>query len=93
MVQPISVNLNTKCVSLTQSYQPFWNLHKRKIRRSVDSVVLQAGVLDSLIADAREFLSMEDWYQTVGIPYCRGYLLYGPPGTGKSGLFFPERPD
>lgn len=68
-----------------RSYIPFyWNECKRKPRRSLDSVILKAGVLDSLIADTREFLGMEDWYQTAGIPYRRGYLLYGPPGSGKS---------
>lgn len=69
---------------LAQSYRSFWNIRKRKLRRSLDSVVLPTGVLDSLIADVQEFLSMEDWYQTTGIPYRRGFLLYGPPGTGKS---------
>lgn len=75
-----------------QTYQPYWNECKRKLRRSLDSVVLQAGVLESLVADAREFLDMEDWYQTAGIPYRRGFLLYGPPGTGKS-EWFTEKPE
>lgn len=36
------------------------------------------------MSDAREFLVSKEWYQQMGIPHRRGYLLYGPPGTGKS---------
>jgi chaperone BCS1 len=25
-----------------------------------------------------------EWYEQMGVPYRRGYLLYGPPGTGKT---------
>ncbi|KXN90384.1 Mitochondrial chaperone BCS1 [Leucoagaricus sp. SymC.cos] len=72
-----------------RSYVPFyWNECKRKPRRSLDSVILEPGVLDSLVADACEFLKMEDWYQTAGIPYRRGYLLYGPPGAGKTSTIY-----
>lgn len=48
------------------------------------SIILPAGQLDSLVADAAEFLKAEDWYIGQGIPHRRGYLLHGPPGTGKS---------
>jgi chaperone BCS1 len=34
----------------------------------------------------REFLASAEWYQQVGVPYRRGYLLYGPPGNGKSSV-------
>jgi chaperone BCS1 len=40
--------------------------------------------MESLVADAREFIEMENWYIDAGIPHRRGYLLHGPPGTGKS---------
>jgi len=36
------------------------------------------------VADLREFITSEKWYNDRGIPYRRGYLFYGPPGTGKS---------
>ncbi|KAF9450988.1 P-loop containing nucleoside triphosphate hydrolase protein [Macrolepiota fuliginosa MF-IS2] len=68
------------------SYGPkfYWNNVKQKPRRPLDSIVLPDATLESLIADVRDFLKMEDWYMTAGIPHRRGYLLYGPPGTGKS---------
>ncbi|KAF9007071.1 P-loop containing nucleoside triphosphate hydrolase protein [Cyathus striatus] len=65
-----------------------WNNVKRKARRPLSSIVLQDGMMESLLEDAHEFLGMEDWYIEAGIPYRRGYLLYGPPGTGKSSTIY-----
>ncbi|GMP57661.1 hypothetical protein CsSME_00021647 [Camellia sinensis var. sinensis] len=36
--------------------------------------------------DLDRFVKGRDYYQRVGKPWKRGYLLYGPPGTGKSSL-------
>lgn len=60
---------------------------KRKVRRSLSSIILEEGVIESLLQDAQEFIDTEDWYVEAGIPHRRGYLLYGPPGTGKSRFF------
>jgi len=65
-------------------FNSIWNAVKRKRRRPIDSVVLQEGVLGSLVKDIRAFLKTESWYVKAGIPHRRGYLLHGPPGTGKS---------
>jgi chaperone BCS1 len=64
--------------------QGVWGNSKRKQRRPLSSIILQEGVIHSLVQDAREFLHSEDWYIKAGIPHRRGYLLHGPPGTGKS---------
>ena len=61
-----------------------WTNAKAKARRPLNSIILQEGVINSLIEDASEFIKSESWYTTAGIPHRRGYLLYGPPGTGKS---------
>ncbi|KAI6185205.1 BCS1-like protein [Aphelenchoides fujianensis] len=53
-------------------------------KRPLESVVLAAGVADSIRTDVQEFIKCEKWYNERGIPYRRGYLLHGPPGTGKS---------
>lgn len=73
---------------LQHSYGPkfYWNNVKQKPRRPLNSIVLPDATLESLIADVQDFLKMEDWYMSAGIPHRRGYLLYGPPGTGKSEL-------
>lgn len=38
----------------------------------------------SYVDEAREWISMENWYQGKGIPWQLGWLLHGKPGTGKS---------
>lgn len=71
---------------LQHSYGPkfYWNNVKQKPRRPLSSIILPGATLSELIADIKDFLKMEDWYMSAGIPHRRGYLLYGPPGTGKS---------
>ncbi|KAF8060207.1 P-loop containing nucleoside triphosphate hydrolase protein, partial [Lyophyllum atratum] len=65
-----------------------WSGTKHKARRPLSSIVLTDGVVESLVQDAQEFLSTEEWYMEAGIPYRRGYLLHGPPGTGKTSTIY-----
>ncbi|KAG5717627.1 hypothetical protein E4T56_gene3769 [Termitomyces sp. T112] len=65
-----------------------WSNVKHKARRPLSSIVLNEGIVDSLVKDAREFIDTEDWYVEAGIPHRRGYLLYGPPGTGKTSTIY-----
>ncbi|KAJ7489380.1 P-loop containing nucleoside triphosphate hydrolase protein [Mycena latifolia] len=53
-------------------------------KRSMQSIILDPGVKDILVDDARDFLLSKDWYAERGIPFRRGYLLYGAPGSGKT---------
>lgn len=62
-------------------WKPFGSPRRK---RPLDSVVLDAGVKETIVADVKEFQSSSKWYYDRGIPYRRGYLLHGPPGTGKS---------
>jgi len=57
-----------------------------KQKRSLDTVITDAGVKEKILKDVQDFLASEEWYLERGIPYRRGYLLYGPPGSGKSSL-------
>lgn len=54
--------------------------------RSLDTVILPAGMAEELVDDLGRFLAAEDRYARLGTPWHRGYLLEGPPGTGKSSL-------
>ncbi|KAJ8072426.1 hypothetical protein PM082_015985 [Marasmius tenuissimus] len=74
----------------TPHYNPgfTWTNVKRKMRRPLSSIILQEGVVQSLVKDAQEFLDTEDWYVNRGIPHRRGYLLHGPPGSGKSSTIY-----
>ena len=53
-------------------------------KRPLGSVILDEGVKESIVNDAKDFLAQRQWYTDRGIPYRRGYLLFGPPGSGKS---------
>ncbi len=53
-------------------------------KRPIESVILDAGVKERVVADVQDFMGSAKWYYDRGIPYRRGYLLHGPPGTGKS---------
>ncbi|KAG6852448.1 hypothetical protein C0991_011883 [Blastosporella zonata] len=63
-----------------------WNHVACRARRSLNSIVLDPGVKDVLLEDARDFLQSKSWYAERGIPFRRGYLLYGAPGTGKTSM-------
>ncbi|RMZ76462.1 hypothetical protein DV737_g4814, partial [Chaetothyriales sp. CBS 132003] len=63
------------------SWEPFGNPRQK---RPLESVILDKGVKERIVADIHDFMGSEKWYADRGIPYRRGYLLYGPPGTGKS---------
>lgn len=62
-------------------WKPFGDPRRK---RPLDSVVLDGGVKENIVADVKEFQSSSRWYYDRGIPYRRGYLLHGPPGSGKS---------
>jgi mitochondrial chaperone BCS1 len=70
------------------SWADEWRQHASKPKRKLDSVVLQEGLTDKLVADVQRFLSGRARYEALGIPWRRGYLLHGPPGTGKTSLVF-----
>ncbi|KII84168.1 hypothetical protein PLICRDRAFT_118433 [Plicaturopsis crispa FD-325 SS-3] len=73
----------------TPTYGTFvWSNVKQKHHRPLNSLILEDGVLESILKDARDFFDMEEWYREAGIPHHRGYLLHGPPGTGKTSTIY-----
>lgn len=65
-----------------------WRLADSKVRRSLDSVVLDEGVAARLRDDIHGFFARREWYAQMGIPWRRGYLFHGPPGTGKTSVAY-----
>ncbi|KAF8487052.1 P-loop containing nucleoside triphosphate hydrolase protein [Russula ochroleuca] len=63
-----------------------WRYTDSRHKRPLSSIVLNPGVKEMLVSDAKDFLKSEKWYADRGIPFRRGYLLYGVPGSGKSSL-------
>ncbi|PPQ68406.1 hypothetical protein CVT26_006077 [Gymnopilus dilepis] len=63
-----------------------WRHIASRPKRPLNSIVLDPGIKDLLIEDARDFLASKSWYAARGIPFRRGYLLYGAPGSGKTSI-------
>ncbi|KAI0718316.1 BCS1 N terminal-domain-containing protein, partial [Fomitopsis betulina] len=63
-----------------------WRQIAARPKRPLQSIILERGVKENLLDDARRFLESSDWYAERGIPYRRGYLLHGAPGSGKTSI-------
>ena len=67
--------------SVTAGWERFGEPRRK---RGLESVVLDRGIKEHILADVKDFLRSSKWYYDRGIPYRRGYLLHGPPGSGKT---------
>ncbi|KAJ7698037.1 P-loop containing nucleoside triphosphate hydrolase protein [Mycena rosella] len=63
-----------------------WSKVASRAKRDMNSIILDPGVSEVLVEDARDFLGSKAWYAARGIPFRRGYLLYGAPGSGKTSI-------
>ncbi|KAI9062489.1 P-loop containing nucleoside triphosphate hydrolase protein [Trametes sanguinea] len=63
-----------------------WKHVAKQEKRPISSVILDPGVLELVLNDAKDFLHSKKWYADRGIPFRRGYLLYGAPGAGKTSM-------
>jgi len=63
-----------------------WRLIASRPKRPLSSIVLDVGIKEKILNDAKDFLSSKKWYAERGIPFRRGYLLYGAPGSGKTSI-------
>lgn len=61
-----------------------WEECQQKKPRTLESVILDSNIAETVINDIKKFMDSSEWYINKGVPYRRGYLLYGPPGTGKT---------
>jgi len=52
-----------------------WRLTASHPKRLLNSIILDSGVKEDLLHDARDFLDSKKWYSERGIPFRRGYLL------------------
>ncbi|KIJ65534.1 hypothetical protein HYDPIDRAFT_88652 [Hydnomerulius pinastri MD-312] len=63
-----------------------WRNLATRPKRPLNSIILDPGIQELVVDDARDFLDSKSWYSERGIPFRRGYLLYGAPGSGKTSL-------
>ncbi len=75
-----------KTVIFTNDDYGNWLKSHSQTQRSLDTVILRNNMQYELVKDIKEFFKKESWYNKIGIPYRRGYLLHGLPGTGKTSL-------
>jgi chaperone BCS1 len=52
-----------------------WRQIASRPKRPLRSIVLDDGIKELLLDDARDFLDSKCWYSDRGIPFRRGYLL------------------
>lgn len=57
---------------------------RKLVPREPDTVFLPDGMLNDILGDVSRFLTSQQDYTDMGVPYHRGYLLHGPAGTGKT---------
>ncbi len=82
----IERELNRIAVYVPSPYNNEWTRARLGNNRKLESVVLKRGQKEAILDDLNRFFASRSRYETLGIPWRRGYLLYGPPGTGKTSL-------
>lgn len=63
-----------------------WVRAKQTAKRSADSIILPAGVVENSVWFAREFYMSEYRFAELGMPWRAGMLFHGSPGSGKTSL-------
>jgi len=56
-----------------------WRLITYRPKRPLSSIILDVGIKEKILDDAKDFLKSKKWYTERGIPFRRGYLLVSPP--------------
>lgn len=63
-----------------------WSTKHLMCPRKLETIVLNAGVKESLVDKIQWYLDNREWYVKRGLPWRMVILLEGPPGTGKTSL-------
>ena len=83
--QPIIEKEESKSGKETRT-NVYWKTFQIQTNKTLKNTILSKNVEENLLKDVDEFINNEEYYNTKGIPYKRGYLLYGEPGTGKTSI-------
>ena len=67
-------------------YNVDWETFTTYSNKNLYNTILSNDVQINLVDDIKNFIESEEYYNTKGLPYKRGYLLYGPPGSGKTSI-------
>lgn len=63
-----------------------WISDTAQPKKSLEKLILRDGLVEEITGDMERFIASRDWYESLQIPYQRGYLMTGPAGTGKTTL-------
>lgn len=63
-----------------------WISDNSQPKKSLDKLILRDGLIEEIMSDVAKFIASREWYESLQIPYQRGYLMTGPAGTGKTTL-------
>lgn len=63
-----------------------WRKIQHYTPRSLDSVILPAGMKEKLLATIETFLASREWYGERGVPWRKHFMFHGTPGSGKTSL-------
>lgn len=69
-----------------RSSSSFTSLYRDVEKRSMDTIFMEPGVIENIMAHIEKFKKNKGLYSGRGIIYKTGILLYGEPGTGKTSL-------
>lgn len=60
-----------------------WRFIASRPKRPLSSIVLDVGIKEKILDDAKDFLNSKRWYAERGIPFRRGYLLVSLSHPGR----------
>jgi chaperone BCS1 len=73
-------------IKLWNPKDQYWFAIDEPSHRTLDSIVMSCSEKEKILKDIDWFLNAENWFNSMGVPYHRGYLFHGLPGTGKTSL-------
>lgn len=86
MMEEFRHRSSTDTITVTAWDHDKWGEPVTITRRTLETVIMEAGLKERLVKDIDRFYASRKWYEQRGLPYKHCVLFYGPPGTGKTSI-------